>query len=145
MARNPVNDPNAWGALKQAPGVIIRMKIIQPMAYGKLYNWYAVMGITVAERSTHASRNRCKKTISPVGTFLVMGMDDINYFRGNADNGGKMKEREKHWKTPNADATTAVVLQLFREGIMDQWFILRHWRTRLLGVLRRTPNAWSST
>jgi hypothetical protein len=24
----------------------------------------------------------------------------------------------EHWKTPNADATTAVVLQLFGEGIM---------------------------
>jgi hypothetical protein len=107
-----------------------------------MYNWYAVAGITVAERSTHASRNRCKKTISPVTTFLVMGMDDINYFRGNADNGGKMKEREKHWKTPNADATIAVVLQLFREGIMDQWGIRLHWRTWLLVEFygeRQTP------
>jgi hypothetical protein len=39
------------GALKQAPGVIIRRKIIQPMALlmARCTTWYAVAGITVAE------------------------------------------------------------------------------------------------
>jgi uncharacterized protein (TIGR02145 family) len=35
--------------------------------YGKLYNWYAVMGITVKEDATPSCTNSSKKTISSTG------------------------------------------------------------------------------
>jgi hypothetical protein len=76
------------------------------------------MGITTEEQNAKPQRrNRQENNLRQLaGTFLVMGMDDINrVLEGECvAAGGKMKETgEAHWKTPNTD-TTAVVLQVFR-------------------------------
>jgi hypothetical protein len=57
---------------KTGLGVIITMMLI--MALGKLYNWYAVKGITTAESSNNR-RNSRKKKISPkrLAYFPQMG------------------------------------------------------------------------
>jgi hypothetical protein len=58
-----VRDANEWMDLKTGLGVIITMMLIMA-PYGKLYNWYAVKGITTAESSNNR-RNSRKKKISP--------------------------------------------------------------------------------
>jgi uncharacterized protein (TIGR02145 family) len=56
------------------------MKIIQHICLGKLYNWYAVAGITVASDPPQAEDY--KKTISPTGWHVPDGeWTTLTFFR----------------------------------------------------------------
>jgi hypothetical protein len=54
-------------------------------------------------------------------------MDDINHFLGD-NAGGKMKETGTALKSPNEALLTAVVLQVFREGIVTTMVHSKHWQ-----------------
>jgi uncharacterized protein (TIGR02145 family) len=132
MALNPrVTDQSAW-RFKTGPGVITTMMFIRGTTYGKLYNWYAVMGITVKEDARPQRTNSCKKTLAPAGWHVPSDEEwtTLTTFLGNA--GAKKKVRKEngrtHWWV--RQATNAVVLQLFREVSLQQWSIQRHWQLR---------------
>jgi uncharacterized protein (TIGR02145 family) len=83
--------------------------------YGKLYNWYAVKGITVKEDATPtAEQIAARKELAPTGwhvpsdeewTTLTTFLDQ-EAPTGNV--GGKMKETgEAHWYNPNTGATNS--------------------------------------
>jgi hypothetical protein len=83
--------------------------------YGKLYNWYAVMGITTLRDATPTEEQIGLKT-----TWLARSSDEewttLPLFRRNRQSWRQMRKWEAHWKTPNADTTSSSGLQLFREG-----------------------------
>jgi uncharacterized protein (TIGR02145 family) len=65
-------DPDKWENLKT--GAWCYYENNQKSAtYGKLYNWYAVMGITTEEDATPTQEQiGARKELAPAGTFLVM-------------------------------------------------------------------------
>jgi hypothetical protein len=50
--------------------------------YGKLYNWYAVKGITTAESTTPTTEEIVARKISPkrLAYYSRWGMEHINHF-----------------------------------------------------------------
>jgi uncharacterized protein (TIGR02145 family) len=71
--------------------------------YGKLYNWYAVVGIHDNEANTP------NKTLAPEGWHVPTDVEWTTlttYLGGIGVAGGKMKEAGlAHWDSPNTDAT----------------------------------------
>ncbi|MGO4818894.1 FISUMP domain-containing protein [Flavobacterium sp. W22_SRS_FP1] len=107
-------DPTAWAALKTGAWCYY----VKPdgstdgATYGKMYNWYAVMGITTAESATPTPTEiAARKKLAPTGwhvptdaewTILTDGLG------GTAIAGGAMKETvTTHWSSPNTAATNS--------------------------------------
>jgi uncharacterized protein (TIGR02145 family) len=79
--------------------------------YGKLYNSYAVMGITVAEdfRPT-AAQIAARKQLAPIGWHVPTDNEwsTLETFLGRQLAGGSMKETgTTHWVSPNTDPTNS--------------------------------------
>ena len=76
--------------------------------YGKLYNWYAVVGIWDETSKTDLTQ---RKKLAPTGWHIPS--DDewttlISYLGGREIAGGKMKETgTSHWTSINTDATNS--------------------------------------
>jgi hypothetical protein len=65
--------------------------------YGKLYNWYAVMGIYLQRTQRHSWTKNYKKTISSTaGTFLGWWMDDMTATFLSDNAGGKKKRKKQN-------------------------------------------------
>lgn len=78
--------------------------------YGKLYNWYALMGITTAEDATPTEAQiAARKKFAPTGWHVPSDSEWITLTNFLGDYaGGKMKETgTAHWNNPNADATNS--------------------------------------
>lgn len=74
--------------------------------YGKLYNWYATVGIWDSASASNAS---LRKKFAPIG-YHVPSVNEIytltTAFGTNSVSGGKLKETGlSHWKAPNYLAT----------------------------------------
>jgi uncharacterized protein (TIGR02145 family) len=110
-----VTDPDAWKNLKTGAWCYVRNDPANGETYGKLYNWCAVMGITVAEDATPtAAQIAARKQLAPIGwhvptneewTTLTIFLDQQAPV-GNI--GNKMRETGvTHWSSPNAGATNS--------------------------------------
>jgi hypothetical protein len=64
-----VTDAGAWAALKTA---VLLCRDRWHYLWQTLYNWYAVMGITVAGDITLCTNSSRKQLAQAAGTFLVM-------------------------------------------------------------------------
>ena len=78
--------------------------------YGKLYNWYAVMGIATAESATPTSGQiAARKQLAPQGWHIPTDAEWTtlgDQLGGNIVAGGKMKTTgTSRWNTPNTSAT----------------------------------------
>jgi len=76
--------------------------------YGKLYNWYAVVGIWDAASLSNPS---LRKSLAPVGKHIPTATEYttlITFLGGTSVAGGKLKEQGFcHWISPNTDATNS--------------------------------------
>jgi uncharacterized protein (TIGR02145 family) len=112
-----VQDPTAWAALTTGAWCYYNNESANGVIYGKLYNWYAVVGIHDEASKTDASKRKKLASIGfhvPTNTewttltdFLDGADSGINTFPfPNNISGGAMKETGiKHWLDPNAGAT----------------------------------------
>jgi uncharacterized protein (TIGR02145 family) len=105
-----VADPSAWAALKTGAWCYYDNDVYKGTTYGKLYNWYAVMGITVKEDATPtADQIAARKELAPAGWHVPSDEEWTTlttFLDGNA--GGKMKEMgDTHWWEPNVGATNS--------------------------------------
>jgi uncharacterized protein (TIGR02145 family) len=108
-----VRDATEWSNLKTGAWCHFDNNAANDLTYGKLYNWYAVMGINAAESSTPTSTEvGARKQLGPVGFHIPTGGDWAilaNFLEGQVpigNVGGKMKEAgTTFWRRPNSDAT----------------------------------------
>jgi hypothetical protein len=78
-----VTDPAAWENLKTGAWCYYDNEASNSATYGKLYNWYAVMGITVAEAATLTEAQiAARKKLAATGWHVPSdgGMEYINHF-----------------------------------------------------------------
>jgi uncharacterized protein (TIGR02145 family) len=107
-----VRNQGEWEALTTAAWCYYGNDANNGTTYGKLYNWYAVMGITTEEDATPTpAQIAARKQLAPTG-WHVPSSDEwttlTTFLGGESVAGGKMKEvGEAHWKTPNTDATNS--------------------------------------
>jgi uncharacterized protein (TIGR02145 family) len=98
-----VTDPAAWAALTTGAWCYYNNSTAQGTTYGKLYNWYAVVGIHDTDPSTP------NKTLAPAGYHIPTDAEwtTLITFLGGADvAGGKMKSiGTSLWQSPNMTAT----------------------------------------
>lgn len=110
-----VQDRNAWAALKTGAWCYYNNNSANGTTYGKLYNWYAMMGIADVENEIPtAAQIAARKQFAPTGwhipsdgewTRLTTFLDQQDP-AGNI--GSKMKEiGNTHWATGNSDATNS--------------------------------------
>lgn len=101
-----VTDPTAWAALTTGAWCYYNNDPANGSTYGKIYNWYALMGIYDA---ASLSDPLLRKEFAPVG-YKVPDFTDwntlITFLGGSTIAGGKLKETGLcHWITPNSSAT----------------------------------------
>ena len=116
-----VTDPTQWANLTTGAWCYNNNTTANGTTYGKLYNWYAVMGIYDA---ASAANPALRKKLAPTGWHVpsdVEWSNLINCLDPNADGGntfpntagGKMKSTGTIqagtglWQSPNTDATNA--------------------------------------
>jgi uncharacterized protein (TIGR02145 family) len=109
-----ITDPAAWAALKTGAWCYY----VKPdgstdgATYGKLYNWYAVMGITTAESATPTPIEiAARKQLAPTGWHVPTDSEWTTlttFLGGEGVAGGEMKETgTTRWLSPNAGATNS--------------------------------------
>jgi uncharacterized protein (TIGR02145 family) len=108
-----VTDPTQWANLTTGAWCYFNNDPTNGAIYGKLYNWYAIMGIYDSASFVNPA---LRKNIAPTG-WHIPSIDewktmficlDPNYNGGSTSNvaGGKMKEfGTNHWNSPNTGAT----------------------------------------
>jgi uncharacterized protein (TIGR02145 family) len=101
-----VDNAIAWAALTTGAWCYYNNDALNEPTYGKLYNWYAVVGIYDA---ASLSNPLLRKEFAPVG-YHVPTLDEfvqlVTYLGGISVAGGKMKETGLcHWNSPNTGAT----------------------------------------
>ena len=100
-----VTDPTAWAALTTGAWCYYNNDTANGAIYGKLYNWYAVVGIHDTDPNTP------NKILAPTGWHVSTDGEFtiLTTFLGGSDvAGGKMKEiGTSHWTIPNTDATNS--------------------------------------
>ena len=100
-----VTDPTAWAALTTGAWCSYNNNPANDAIYGKLYNWYAVVGIYDGASSGNSA---LRKKIAPDGWHVSIDAEWttlITYLGGDIIAGGKMKEAgTNHWTTPNTAA-----------------------------------------
>jgi uncharacterized protein (TIGR02145 family) len=110
-----VRDANEWMDLKTGAWCYYNNDANNGTTYGKLYNWYAVKGITTAESTTPTTEEIvARKKLAPRGWHIPTDGEwstlttflDQEAPKGNA--GGKMKDAgTAHWNNPNVGATNS--------------------------------------
>jgi uncharacterized protein (TIGR02145 family) len=105
-----VTDKTKWGRLKTGAWCYYDDDPANGETYGKLYNWYAVMGITTAEDDTPTEAQiAARKKFAPTGWHVPSDSEwtTLTNFLGDYA-GDKMKEiGTEHWNSPNTDATNS--------------------------------------
>ena len=103
-----VTDPEVWRNLTTGAWCYYSNSSINGTTYGKLYNWYAIMGIYNEASLTDIS---LRKQLSPLGYHIPTESEWItlkNFLGGENVAGGKMKEAgTTHWLSPNIDASNS--------------------------------------
>ena len=100
-----VTDVNAWASLTTGAWCYPNNDNASGIIYGKLYNWYAIMGIYDA---ASLANPLVRKQFAPTGwhvpsdsEWTILG----DYLGGDSVAGGKMREAgTAHWLTPNSGA-----------------------------------------
>ncbi len=104
-----VTDPEAWQKLTTGAWCYYSNSSINGTIYGKLYNWYAIMGIYNEASLTDIS---LRKQLIPLGYHIPTESEWntlINFLGGESVAGGKMKEiGTTHWLSPNIDASNSI-------------------------------------
>jgi uncharacterized protein (TIGR02145 family) len=99
-----------WDALTTGAWCYYNNDPLLGAVYGKLYNWYAVVGIYDA---ASLSNPALRKSFAPNGSgLMVPSLSDYNTLAtclgGGSVAGGKMKEvGTTHWTSPNTSATNS--------------------------------------
>jgi uncharacterized protein (TIGR02145 family) len=114
-------DPDKWKNLKTGAWCYYENNPANGATYGKLYNWYAVMGITTEEDATPTQEQiGARKELAPAGWHVPSDEEWTtlaDFLGGTGVAGGKMKETgEAHWKTPNTSATNSSGFTAFPGG-----------------------------
>ena len=98
-----VTDPTAWANLTTGAWCYYNNDQANGAIYGKLYNWYAVVGIHDNDPNTP------NKILAPLGWHVPSDEEWTtlyDFLGGTA--GGRMKEMgTTHWAMPNTDATNS--------------------------------------
>ncbi|PKH67300.1 hypothetical protein CXF59_07745 [Flavobacterium sp. ALD4] len=106
----------AWAALKTGAWCYYRNDSANGTTYGKLYNWYAVKGITAAEDATPTDvQIAARKQLAPTGWHVPTNEDwsTLTNFLNQQDplsgnTAYQMKETgTTHWLSPNEGATNS--------------------------------------
>lgn len=105
-----VTDATAWANLTTGAWCYYDNNPDNGAIYGKLYNWYAVMGIATAESATPTSGEiAVRKQLAPQGWHIPTNAEWTTLgtlLGGDAVAGGKMKTiGTTRWTTPNTSAT----------------------------------------
>ncbi len=109
-----VTDGTQWANLTTGAWCYYNNTTANGATYGKLYNWYAVVGIYDAASAVNPA---LRKKLAPTGWHVPTDAEWsslINCLDPNADGsynfniaGGKMKTTSTLWQSPNTDATNA--------------------------------------
>ena len=109
-----VTDPTQWANLTTGAWCYYNNTTANGATYGRLYNWYAVVGIYDAASAVNPA---LRKKLAPTGWHVPTDAEWsslINCLDPNADGGnnfniagGKMKSTSTLWQSPNTDATNA--------------------------------------
>lgn len=111
-----VTDPTAWAALTTGAWCYNNNDPAYGVVYGKLYNWYATVGIYDAASLANPA---LRKNLAPSGWHVPTNAEwttMIDCLDPNANGGatipnsagGKMKETgTTHWLNPNTEATNS--------------------------------------
>ena len=100
-----VADPTQWANLTTGAWCYYSNTTANGTIYGKLYNWYAVVGIYDAASATNPA---LRKKLAPVGWHVPI---DAEWTRlreclgGESVAGGKMKSISTLWQSSNTGAT----------------------------------------
>ena len=101
-----VTNATAWAGLTTGAWCYYDNNPSNGAIYGKLYNWYAVMGIATAESATPTSGEiAARKQLAPQGWHVPTDAEWTtlsNFLGGDAVAGGKMKSTGTTlWASPN--------------------------------------------
>jgi uncharacterized protein (TIGR02145 family) len=103
-----VTDPTAWTNLTTGAWCYYNNTTANGTTYGKLYNWYAVVGIYDAASATNPA---LRKKLAPTGWHVPTDAEWTQLtdcLGGEAVAGGKMKSvGTTLWLPPNTDATNS--------------------------------------
>ena len=103
-----VTDPTAWTNLTTGAWCYYNNDAANNATYGKLYNWYAAVGIYDAASLANAT---LRKKLAPTGWHVPTDAEWTTLttcLGGESVAGGKMKETgTAHWLSPNTDATNS--------------------------------------
>ena len=103
-----VTDPTAWASLTTGAWCYYNNDTANGKTYGKLYNWYAAVGIYNAASLTNVA---LRKKLAPTGYHVPTDAEWTTLttcLGGESVAGGKMKEiGTAHWQSPNQDATNS--------------------------------------
>jgi uncharacterized protein (TIGR02145 family) len=101
-----VTDPNAWANLTTGAWCYYNNDSATGTTYGKLYNWYAVVGIWNEASKTELTQ---RKKLAPTGYHVPSDAEWTtltDYLGGVGVAGGKMKASTL-WNSPNGEATNS--------------------------------------
>jgi len=103
-----VTDPTAWANLTTGAWCYYNNDVAYNATYGKLYNWYAAVGIYDAASLANPA---LRKKLAPTGYHVPTDAEWTTLMTclgGESIAGGKMKETgTAHWISPNTDATNS--------------------------------------
>jgi uncharacterized protein (TIGR02145 family) len=103
-----VTDPTAWANLTTGAWCYYNNDSATGTTYGKLYNWYAVVGIWNEASKTDVTQ---RKKLAPTGYHIPSDAEWTTlttYLGGEGVAGGKMKSTGTSlWNTPNTGATNS--------------------------------------
>lgn len=132
-----VTNPNQWQNLTTGAWCYHQNNTANGAVYGKLYNWYAVMGIYNA---ASAGNPALRKKLAPTGWHIPSDSEwtALTTCLGGAFNaGGNMKEVGiLHWTSPNISASNSSGFTALPGGSIYQG---------VFGSLGTWGNWWSST
>jgi uncharacterized protein (TIGR02145 family) len=104
-----ITDNTQWKYLTTGAWAYYDNDVANNAKYGKLYNWYAV------SKTTNGNKNVC-----PTGWHVPTDAEWTvltDYLGGESVAGGKMKEVETSWNSPNTDATNTSLFSALPGGL----------------------------
>lgn len=106
-----------WGSLKTGAWRYYEDNRANGTVYGRLYNWYALMGIHTEESVPPTTQQiAARKVIAPAGWTVALYTDWTNLslsLGGNAVSGAKLKESgTDHWSIGNTGTNTSTFTAL---------------------------------
>jgi uncharacterized protein (TIGR02145 family) len=100
-----VTDATQWANLTTGAWCYYNNTTVNGTTYGKLYNWYAVVGIYDAASATNPA---LRKKLAPAGWHVPTDAEWTQLtdcLGGETVAGGKMKSTSTLWQSPNIAAT----------------------------------------